>query len=416
MKNQDTQFKLTVNQLSSMGITLSEDDIELNKKPLLSYAKMACRHNAGLMTYRYSVISALIAEGHTITDIIDGDIPDGMKQEFKQCKEDLYTEETELIAASDISGMTHEQYIELSQSKVKTEEELHKERRYKIELNYGIPCTPDLVRKDDDGWYRQLYLHYLLTVGREHLPMKDKKHIDKLIETKTAWLPTLNGSIHAHKIDLLDVMGVTALLTQSEIRVTDCQQAFDIATNYKSDVKAILGVTTTGKDTPIKFMQRVLDKLGLKLSNTGRDGGGNRSRIYSIVGSDDGRAAVYKVWLDRDARKLTDGDILVSGGYNPSTKSHIDIKEELPTVDVIPVVDVDGCSNTPIDVSVGDVVELTEFRDGLNIGSRHEVTGITPSCITIEPKSSKGVPLGVKYIPKWMLPGHQRIILIIGAI
>ena len=399
IKNQKIQFEATINKLHFMGMLTSDVGIRTNDKALQSYAQMTCRHNAGLMTYRYSVISALIGEGHTITDVVDGDKPDGMKQEFKQCKEDLYTEETELIAASDISGMTYEQYKELSQSKVKTEEELHKEQRYKIELSYGIPCTPDLVRKNDDNWYRQLELHYLLTVGREHLSMKDKKHIDVLLETKTAWLPTFNGSQFTQKIALLDAMGITALLTQSEIRVTDCKTAFDIATNYKSDVKAILGVTTTGKDTPIKFMKRILTKLGLKLPSIGRDGGGKRLEIFSIVGSDDGRDEVFRVWLDRDARKLTDGEIFVSGRYNPSLKPYIFNKEELPVSDGISVSDGSESSNIPDVVSVGDVVELTEYRDGLNVGSRHEVTGIATDCITIEPRCRKGKLQGVKYIP-----------------
>ncbi|WP_323808783.1 hypothetical protein [Nostoc sphaeroides] len=61
-------------------------------------------------------------------------------------------------------------------------------RRYEIEV------TPDLVEKDDDGWYPQLRMHYYLTLGREFLNNRDAKRAKAQLEAgqNSIWKPDFN--------------------------------------------------------------------------------------------------------------------------------------------------------------------------------------------------------------------------------
>jgi hypothetical protein len=54
---------------------------------------------------------------------------------------------------------------------------LHKfPRRYEVEI------TPDLVEKDDDGWYPPRRMHYYLTLEREFLTNRDAKRAAAQLE------------------------------------------------------------------------------------------------------------------------------------------------------------------------------------------------------------------------------------------
>jgi hypothetical protein len=69
-------------------------------------------------------------------------------------------------------------------------------------------------------------------------------------------------------------------------------------------MKNYLGVTISEKLTPIGIAQRLLDKIGLKLSYVGRLGSrGNRECVYKFVLPDDGRDFIFREWLNRDERE-----------------------------------------------------------------------------------------------------------------
>ena len=71
---------------------------------------------------------------------------------------------------------------------------------------------------------------------------------------------------------------------------------------YKKDIRTCLGISIGEKDTPIRFLQRVLGKFGLKLSCCGRLGSRlDRRRVYSLAGLNlDGRNEIFSRWLERD--------------------------------------------------------------------------------------------------------------------
>lgn len=62
------------------------------------------------------------------------------------------------------------------------------------------------------------------------------------------------------------------------------------------------------RDSPIAVAQRLLKKLGLKLTNIGRLGSRDeRQRVYKMINPDpDGRGAIFARWLARDEKTYGD--------------------------------------------------------------------------------------------------------------
>ncbi|MDY7016192.1 MAG: hypothetical protein SVX43_21860 [Cyanobacteriota bacterium] len=50
-----------------------------------------------------------------------------------------------------------------------TEDERETVKHNHIARRYRVPVTNELVKKDDNGWYPQLQLHYYTGIGKEFL-------------------------------------------------------------------------------------------------------------------------------------------------------------------------------------------------------------------------------------------------------
>jgi hypothetical protein len=75
------------------------------------------------------------------------------------------------------------------------------------------------------------------------------------------------------------------------------------ALGVKWQVKTVLDITLNDNDSPIVILRRFLKKIGLKLKYKGRDGTGDRQRIYHVVGADDGREQIFQHWLAKEKEK-----------------------------------------------------------------------------------------------------------------
>ncbi|MEH1793621.1 hypothetical protein [Nostoc sp.] len=89
---------------------------------------------------------------------------------------------------------------------------------------YEIDVTPDLVEKDDDGWYPQLRMHYYLTLGREFLTTRDAKRAASQLEAgeNSIWKPDFNKGQMLPAVLLLEELNLLQLLTPDvKLRGTD---------------------------------------------------------------------------------------------------------------------------------------------------------------------------------------------------
>ncbi len=294
------RFQANLKLLQDASLIIDGDEININRTALNVFGKMACRINVGMIHYRDTVLEELGNEGHNIIDVYDNKALDSLKQEITAKKLAVYDKECEDIATSDTSTLTPAKYEALQQQRAKTTTERQIERKYKLEQRYGVEVTPELVQKDDSGYYPQLRLHYYLTLGREFVANRDRKLGEKMLQAKSAWLPDFNGGQLALVIYALEWLGIPNFIADDrELRGTDADlvEIANKALGLKWQVKTVLGITLSDNDSPIVILRRLLSKIGLSLKYVGRDGTGDRQRVYRVVNADDGRDKIFQNWL-----------------------------------------------------------------------------------------------------------------------
>ncbi|MHC5832195.1 MAG: hypothetical protein ACYT04_93490, partial [Nostoc sp.] len=99
---------------------------------------------------------------------------------------EVYNGECQDITAADTTAMTAAKYEALQQQRAKTTTERHIERKYKLLQRYGVDVTSELVKKDDQGYYPQLRLHFYLTLGRAFVADRDRNLGEKMLLAKSA--------------------------------------------------------------------------------------------------------------------------------------------------------------------------------------------------------------------------------------
>ncbi|MBD2255830.1 plasmid replication protein, CyRepA1 family, partial [Nostoc parmelioides] len=299
-------FKANLRLLQDASMVIDGDEININRTALTIFGKMSCRINAGMIHYRESVVEALTDEGHNIIDVYDNKTRIILEKLITKQRDDLYNAECENVCAADTSHLTPAKYEALQQQRSKTTTERNIERKYKLEQRYGVEVTPELVKKDDAGYYPQLRLCYYLTVGRAYVAERDRSLGEKMLQAKSAWLPDFNGGQKSLVIHALEKFNIPNFIkSDRSLRGTDedLVQMANNALSVKWQVKTVLDITLNDSDTPIVILRRFLKKIGLKLKYKGRDGTGDRQRIYHVVGADDGREQIFQHWLAKEKEK-----------------------------------------------------------------------------------------------------------------
>ncbi|MGF1493306.1 MAG: plasmid replication protein, CyRepA1 family [Microcoleaceae cyanobacterium] len=310
-----TQLNIRMLQQSDFD-TLEDLELGFQAESLRCWAKMAVRFNAAMGRYRESILSALSAEGHQILEVdvnaelVDPDVEASESATNRPSLTDLIeavrdqnyqTECRAIIMSPELSGY---QYQMLQQQLVKTPEDRRSQRKYELRLRYGIPVTPDLVVKDDQGWYDQLRIHYFLTVGRAYLQGRDAVIARRLLSQGEGniFVPDFNRSQFGAMIGTMELLGVPVLLQSPdrELRNTDAdlQQMAALALRDRSAIKSILGIGLAKNSSPVTIVRRLLMKVGygIQLIRCERDKT-RRIRVYQIVEPQDGRLTVFQQWL-----------------------------------------------------------------------------------------------------------------------
>ncbi|MBE9178647.1 DUF3854 domain-containing protein [Oculatella sp. LEGE 06141] len=272
---------------------------------LNTWAKMAARINIGMIRYREVVLYGLRGEGHQIFEFGWKVDRSELKEEITAVRDEEYLKEREAITTAD--EITPSQYETLKSQKNKRMEEWHKERKHKLQQRYGSEVTPELIEKDDKGWHPQIRLHYYLVYGRQFLKDRDRAVVDAAVQSHEIWLPSLNHAQLGVQIGALEFLGIPQLLDPNrEFRCTDAD-LIEFAKKAKAhayDLKTVLNVTISQKDTPIAIVQTLLGKIGQRLTYDRREGSrGNRVRVYLYRPARDGRDEVYLRWIERDQIK-----------------------------------------------------------------------------------------------------------------
>ncbi|MEQ8942968.1 MAG: plasmid replication protein, CyRepA1 family [Phycisphaerales bacterium] len=329
LKSEHKITKANINLLAQADFT---DDIDTNFQPqsLRTWAKFAARINLEMKAYRASIEAKLQEEGHNIIKVSAA----GKKEEIKAVKEAVaenkeqnYQEYRDRVStAPDIDDKT---YLKLKEQRSKTKQEREKYRKAELTRRYGVNISPELIEKDDSGWYRLLRLHYFYSIGREHLSARDKAAAQKMLDEGegSIFKPDFNQKLLGVKIAVLYLIGFDKLLEKREFRQNDSElQA--IADRCKANrfaIKSILGINIGLSETPIAIAQKLLGLIGYKFPQLRREGSrGDRQLIYGAAAAffevdcmgklikddsgqaipiPDGRDEVFAAWLLRDAAK-----------------------------------------------------------------------------------------------------------------
>ena len=194
----------------------------------------------------------------------------------------------------------------MQDKRAKTKTERHQQRKAELSRRYEIEVTPDLVEKDNDGWYPQLRMHYYLTLGREFLTTRDAKRAKAQLEAgeNSIWKPDFNKGQMLPAVLLLEELNLLQLLTPGEqLRSSDeaMQEFKALAVKHRHVIKNYLHVSISEKLTSIAIAQKLLAKIDLKLDYVGRLGKReNRECVYKFVAPDDQRDSIFGQWLNRD--------------------------------------------------------------------------------------------------------------------
>lgn len=317
-----------------------DDGYRTHDAALHAWSEMACRINTEMLCYRQSVIDGMSDEGYRVevAEIEASDelvylVMDWLEPDYLQTleltpaiaklelikfcygllkgtREFNYTEEClEEFATETISDSEGEL---LKAKRNKTREERLKYRKWRRHKKYGgVEITFELIQRDDDGWYPQLQLAYYLSLGRPFLKERDGNILKNSAHNGKLWYPVFNRSQLGVKVGIFEFFNISALINPDREYSNDDDDLIDLlekARTVRADLKAATGVTAADNDTPIRFVSKLLSKLGLKLKAERRTGsnGGKRPRVYRFVAPEDGREEVLKRWFERDTLSRTD--------------------------------------------------------------------------------------------------------------
>lgn len=257
LRSQDIATQANIALLSASD----NDDysfIDQNFQPesLQTWAKRGAVINVEMRRYREFVLKGLESDGYTLIDPDDSD-PDETKEVVKEVKaasKELYR--SECLGVSKSEDVSDDELKKLQEKRVKTKEERYQQRKGELSRRYEVEATPELVEKDDNGWYPQLRLHYYLTVGREFLTSRDSKRAKAQAEAgeNAIWKPDFNKGQMLSSVLFLESLNLLQLLTPGEkLRGSDqrMQKFKAIALQHRFLIKNYLNVTISEKLTSI---------------------------------------------------------------------------------------------------------------------------------------------------------------------
>lgn len=318
MASEKRAFKIHLNQLKEAGMEILESEINTNAAALNCYLKMACRINHEMGHYRGIILKNLVNEGHKVINKVNED-NEKLKEEVKVLRDKKYLQEREEICATDIDDLDDDKYQELTNKKAKTKVDRRRERKFSTKKRYGVDVTPDLLLKDDEGYYSQLRLHYYLSLGFDHAPSKDKKACESVKEKQSVFIPDFNKSQRTAQVKLLRIFNILEIIQLAEIWDT---HPLIVNMMQKIELDSLTIQSLFGKipRQPMRAVKKLLKAVGLNLEFSYRQGTGDRTRVYTISGLNDGREQIFEKWYKEDTENLE----TVSTYYqNPATFTNI---------------------------------------------------------------------------------------------
>ena len=372
IKSQQKVIKTNIKLLHGVDFDI---DIAHDPVHLRTWALMAARINVEMWNYREAIWEGLKAEGDRVTlcretqlhreinvlqmqqlaahNCQNRDLLEQLTEETQKLEEELENletvanclsdeakiirEENKVAEASGVANaenITLSEYLKVKDKRSKTKAKLDKQRKYQLWDTYGVPVTPELKLRDDDGWLPKISLHYYLTYDPKFVRLRDKNHLAGHQERGKGKVCPQDLRLLTARVEALKKLGVMEFLNpDKEFRGTDALViAFAERVKLCSvDMKDFLGISVNPKAKPMEVVQYILrGKLGFTLWRVRQErseeqdalGRPKRIRVYQFGFPQHGREAIFEVWQQRDKEAVSaEGATQFLGGISSCTGS-----------------------------------------------------------------------------------------------
>jgi len=107
-----------------------------------------------------------------------------------------------------------------------------------------------------------------------------------------------------------DPSGISEGARQFKNSDPEMQTFIELAQKNAWFIKSILNITVGKDDGPIRFANKLLKRLGMKLIRSGSVGGrGRQEKVYELEPIEDGRFEVFSLWYERDLLKRNEAAV-----------------------------------------------------------------------------------------------------------
>ena len=234
------------------------------------YCKQIARRNYSLNQLAVQLRQELIDEGHILTDVaIDEATVTGDSVRFE--KDEIKRQKAELTATS--SDIEVEEAMRIKNKPARTEEENHKATKALLKRELpGVTLTPDFlykaIYKDDRRWLNQVKLFWMALnpeITKELDSIEWRKKL-KQFSSGVNYIPDIKT--YSHKVEVIEKTGLLDFLDPLEEFTEDSpkiQQFVKDCHRYRKKLKSAFGIHLTKDYPPIKLLNRLLSRIGLKM-------------------------------------------------------------------------------------------------------------------------------------------------------
>ena len=291
--NQMTAFLIRINPEN--GQRGAEKDWALN-----AYCEIEAQRNYSINNLREDLLTLLEEMAYKITTI---ELETDVKVENKMVAAGRYLDDVHQLAVVNANNINQQEYLSRQAQDYLEPEEIVECEKYRLQRDYGMAVTEELVKKDAQGSLisKLIALESLVAnsegkivdpnTNREYpappqiVADKDLKERDNLAlcmdwhNYSSKWLARYNLGLP--KL-------IARLLEGEEICATDpdAKKMAEIASNSRVHLKAILNLTIPENCNPMWLAGVLIGQLGLKTVSSKRGKRGEQVRYYSLADED----------------------------------------------------------------------------------------------------------------------------------
>lgn len=319
---------------SAMAAKLGDDApcLDLDGIELLLHefaAKYDARINGSQAQLRASLLTAMEAQGHIVTQHQELPIDQAFKHELKAIREDMDIEQAEEFATADISAMTlAKAHSIITSSSSKREERVPAQKVLTLDVYPGLPVDDAdfVLRNITKSRGRKLRQHTALfmVMKPEVAQAVDRLCWKEQASNQILWLPSIKRE--APKALLTKQSGLLEVFKLGEYQEDspEVQRVRNFAIHYQADIKRVLGLWCAPSHTGVQIVNKLARSLGMTPQIDRKIGSrGAQIKVWKWCSKANGdRAAIHAALAEKWADVLSQVPPVasISDKENPITK------------------------------------------------------------------------------------------------